>query len=325
MVVTTLPIPAGHALVVTGSLHAKIEDRTHDRSGIAPVSVLTHDGAMPVEYFRDKGELGVSSFVFWDADLAYVSTGTDLALLDLTSGARTDIDIDGLVDVHEMTRVGDRLWLSNTGTDEVIAVTPGDDHSTERIPLAPFRPNHKPDQEAVDRFHTNQIFDGPGDELYALVHHATGRQLLKRVKSRLLKSHGDGGVIDLVGRRSIDLSLTAPHSSTRVGDQWWICDSGKAQLGLFTSDWEHVGVIPTSGWGRGASLTPDGSTLFVGLSPIRTRYRSSVSSPQVDHAAVEAIDTTTRTAVGLEMVPAIEQVNNVYLVPDDQAKRLLAL
>ena len=311
--------------MVTGSLQAKVEDRTHDRSGIAPVSVLSKDGAAPVDYFRDKGDLGVSSFVFWDLDLVYVSTGSDLAAINLTTGASTNIEVDGLVDVHEMTRVGDLLWLSNTGSDEVIAINPDDGHSAKRVSLAPFRPNSDPADETVDRFHTNQVFAGPGDELYALVHHATGRQLLKRIKSRLLKSHGDGGVIDLTGRRSIELALTAPHSATRVGDGWWICDSGKAQLALFTADWEREGAIPTSGWGRGATLTADGSVLFVGLSPIRTRYRSTTSSPQVDRPAVEAIDTSRRVAVGLETIPDIEQVNNVYLVPDDVAKRLLAL
>jgi hypothetical protein len=311
--------------VVTGSLQAKVEDRTHDRSGIAPVSVILDEGVVPVDYFRDQGELGVSSFVFWDADQVYVSTGSDLVLLHLAAGTATTIDVDDLVDVHEMTRVGDRLWLSNTGRDEVIAVDPGKGHQVERVPLGPFRPNHDPSSEAVDRFHTNQVFDGPDDQLYALVHHATGRQLLKRVKSRLLKSHGDGGVIDLVGRRSIDLALTAPHSVTRVGDGWWVCDSGKAEMALFSSQWDKQGTVPTSGWGRGASLTDDGSVLFVGLSPIRTRYRSTVSSPQVDQPAVEAIDTSSRRAVGLQIVPGIEQVNNVYLVPDDLAKRLLAL
>ena len=311
--------------MVTGSLQAKVEDRTHDRSGIAPVSVLSKDGAAPVDYFRDKGDLGVSSFVFWDLDLVYVSTGSDLAAINLTTGINTNIEVDGLVDVHEMTRVGDLLWLSNTGSDEVIAINPDDGHSVERVSLAPFRPNSDPADETVDRFHTNQVFAGPGDELYALVHHATGRQLLKRIKSRLLKSHGDGGVIDLTVRRSIELALTAPHSATRVGNGWWICDSGKAQLALFTADWEREGVIPTSGWGRGATLTADGSVLFVGLSPIRTRYRSTASSPQVDRPAIEAIDTSRRVAVGLETVPDIEQVNNVYLVPDDVAKRLLTL
>lgn len=321
----SLPLSADQALVVTGSLQAKVEDRSHQRNEIAPVSIVTTSGVAPVNFFQDKGELGVSSFVFWDAETVYYSTGLDLFRLQLSTGVQESIEVANLIDVHEMTRVGDLLWLSNTGSDELIAVHPTDGNRVERTPLAPFRPNHNPSDQSIDRFHTNQVFEGPDNSLFALVHHASGRQLLKRIRSRLLKSHGDGGVIDLVNRESIELALTAPHSATRVGDGWWICDSGKAELGVFSHSWDRVATIPTSGWGRGASLSADGTVLFVGLSPIRTRYRSTISTPQVTEAAVEAFDVASRSALAVETIPNIEQVNNVYLVPSTTAKRLTEL
>jgi hypothetical protein len=65
--------------------------------------------------------------------------------------------------------------------------------------------------------------------------------------------------------------------------------------------------------------------IYVGLSPIRTRYRSTPATSQVSVPAVQAIECQGRRSRAIVAVPGIEQVNNVYLVPTMVTKRLREL
>lgn len=321
------PLPDGHRLVVTGSLSAKSQDRSLDRDAIRSVQVVGPDGSGPVPWFDDQGALGVSSFVFVpDTDRVLFSTGDDLVDLRLSTGERVARPVTDLVDVHEMTMIDGTVWLANTGRDELVAVSLVDGVETERIPLASFRTAAgASDQESVDRFHVNQAFGDRAGALHCLVHHVAGRQFLRRVAARVVKSQGDGGVLDVRAGVRRDLRLSAPHSVRLVGDRYWVFDSGKATIGVFDGDWEPEGTIDTSGWGRGAAVSDDGALVYAGMSPIRRRYLPFMSGQPLTVPAIEAFDAEAQRSLGVLELAHVEQVNNVYLVPDAVADALLAL
>jgi hypothetical protein len=316
------------ALVVTGSLSAKPQDRSLERSAIRPVQVVDGGGVHVVPFFDDLGPLGVSSFVFVPGTTAVLlSTGDDLLEVELTTGAVTDLPIGDLTDVHEMTLVDGRVWLSNTGRDELVAVSLADGAEIERVSLAPFRTGRTDGSadESVDKFHVNQVFADLDGELHCLVHHVAGRQFLKRVAARVIKSQGDGGVLGLGDGVARGLGLSAPHSVRIVGDSYWIFDSGKATVAVFDREWRPNGTFATSGWGRGAAVDADRATVHAGMSPIRRRYLPFATGRALTVPAVESLDAATRTSLGVLELEHVEQVNNVYLVDRSTADGLLGL
>ena len=324
-----LRLPSDRALVVVGSLSAKPQDRSLPRSAIRSVQVLTQHGISLASYFDGMGELGVSSLAFLPGKHCLLfSTGADLMELELHSGARRCLEVQDLVDVHELTLVGDTAWLANTGRDELVAVDP-DGHVVDRRSLAPFRRGGRGggdgDVDEVDRFHVNQVFEAVDGTLCCLVHHVEGRQLLRRVAARIVKSQGDGGILDLDGVVSRGLRLSAPHSVQVLGSEHWVLDSGRSELVVFDSGWRRLLGVPTLGWGRGAAVAADGSTLYAGMSPIRPRYRSLMPGSAVTSPAVEAFDVAGRVSLGHVELDAIEQVNSVHEVDAATAEMLLAL
>jgi hypothetical protein len=145
------------------------------------------------------------------------------------------------------------------------------------------------------------------------------------VAARVIKSQGDGGVLDLERHRARRLGLSAPHSVRVVGDTYWVLDSGKATVGVFDRDWQSSGSFATSGWGRGAAVADDATTVYIGMSPIRRRYLPFASGRALTVPAVEAFDSATRSSLGVLELQHIEQVNNVYLVDRATADGLLGL
>jgi hypothetical protein len=316
------------ALVVTGSLSAKAQDRSLDRSAIRTVQVADRDGVRVAPFFDGMGPLGVSSFVFVPGSTdVLVSTGDDLLGVDLATGEVVAHPIGDLTDVHEMTLLDGRVWLSNTGRDELVAVSLDDRVEVERVPLAPFRTGRADGaaEGAVDKFHVNQVFADLDGELHCLVHHVGGRQFLKRVAAKVVKSQGDGGVLGLPDGVARGLGLSAPHSVRIVADRYWIFDSGKATVAVFDRDWRPDGSFPTSGWGRGAAVAADHATVYAGMSPIRRRYLPFATGRALTVPAVEAFDAATRSSLGVLELTHIEQVNNVYLVDRTTADALLGL
>jgi hypothetical protein len=315
------------ALVVTGSLSAKPQDRSLDRSAIRTVQVVDGDSVRMAPFFDDLGPLGVSSFVFVRGSTAVLlSTGDDLLEVELATGAVTAHPIGELTDVHEMTLADGRVWLSNTGRDELVAVSLADRAEIERISLAPFRTGRADGaEEAVDKFHVNQVFTDLDGELHCLVHHVGGRQFLKRVAAKVVKSQGDGGVLGMSDGVARGLGLSAPHSVRIVGGGYWVFDSGKATVGVFDREWRPDGTFPTSGWGRGAAVDAGHRTVYAGMSPIRRRYLPFATGRALTVPAVEALDTATRSSLGVLELQHIEQVNNVYLVDRATAEGLLSL
>ena len=88
---------------------------------------------------------------------------------------------------------------------------------------------------SVDKFHCNQIFQGYDDQIYALVHHANGKQLLQKVAKKILKLQGDGGIINLTTGQSFNLKLSAPHNVRKISEDYWIFSSGDSKIKLFFS------------------------------------------------------------------------------------------
>jgi hypothetical protein len=332
-----LPLPEDQALVVVGSLSTKPQDRSSTRQGIVPVQVVTSESASPVPFFADEGELGISSACFFDRRRMYFSLGDDLTELDLEGGHIVQHDVPGLSDVHEMTSHDGDLLMANTGKDEVVVFSPERSRVVRRIALDRFRRaisdpssneasgRSEETHEAVDRFHLNQVFPDSAGRSWVLVHHVNGKQLIKRVAEKVIKSHGNGGVINLSDGVSVPLQLHAPHSVRQVGDDYWVFDSGRGEARIYSQLWEQIGSVATVGWGRGAEVAADGAVVFAGMSPIRKRYLPFLPDRSCFQCCVEVFDATERRSLGSIVVENIEQINGVHLIDRSTAELLVAV
>lgn len=322
------------ALLVLGSLNANPDDRSLDRARIQPAQLVSGRGTTPLTRLRSWGELGISS-IAWHPERPlglYVTTGDDLRRLDLADGGVETLDVPRLEDVHEMTVVGDQLWLANTALDEAVAVDLPAGRPAERVGLTAYRgeiavdrADARPDADettTVDRFHCNQIVEGFDGHRYALVHHVSGRQLIQRIARKLIKSHGDGGLLDLDTGDVVPLRLKAPHTVRRLDGRYWVLDSGNARLNIYRRDWELERAVPTAGWGRGAAASATRPFYFAGISATRRRYRHTASRVQTRNL-VQVFGTDDAEPVGEIVLDEIEQINNVYRLSAAQADRLL--
>ncbi|MEL6445539.1 MAG: hypothetical protein AAF089_06230 [Bacteroidota bacterium] len=323
------------ALLVTGSLNAKEDDRTLDRSQIHPVQLVTSAGAQPLSYFDAIGDLGVSALALRPGSLRlFYTEGTDLFELDLATGTRTPHPIPRLRDVHEIEFIGDTLWLSNTGYDEAVGYHP-DTGSTQREQLRRTEPHADPvieelaagqsDVSTIDRFHCNQVFEGYDSHRYALVHHVSGLQLVRRIAQKLIKSQGNGGVINLDTGEPHSLRLKAPHSVRRVAGAYWVFSSGHAKIHIYDNTWTLQHQLDGRGWGRGASLSLDTTLFYAGVSAPRKRYKDLLGWGQASANLVEVFDVSTRRSIGEVHLDHIEQVNNVYTLTPQQAEAVRQL
>ena len=272
------------SLVVLGSLNAKMEDRELQRSEISPLQIISNGEVRPIPFFDSWGELGLSSMT-WHPDrpkIIYFSSGKDLIKVDLVKQDIVPFVIDGLMDIHEMTRVDTTLWIANTGHDEAIAFDMASEKVIERIRLAKMhlsgieidhrKPSQNDELKVADKFHSNQVIDGFGEELFVLVHHVTGKQLVKRIAQKLLKEHGNGGIVDLRSGAAFSLKLKGPHSIRKIRDEYWLMDSGNATINIYTPQWTLKEKIATKGWGRGAAISHSLGLFYAGISATRKRY-----------------------------------------------------
>lgn len=318
------------ALVIVGSLNAKEADRSLPRAALVTVQCVFPTGDVAAcRFFDSFGDIGVSSLALSPTeDFVYFSVGTSLARVCLADRSIERVDVGALVDVHEMDFIDGRLHIANTGNDELVVYSPVDD-VVERRSLRDIYRGTDASMDASgdveDRFHLNQVFAGPESELYGLVHHVEGKQLLRRIAARALKSQGNGGCIRLSDGARFPLSLHAPHTVTFVDGGYWVFDSGKALIKIFDENWTLTGQIPTAGWGRGASITThDGRTLFAaGLSNIRRRYLHLFENADSFINGVEIFDVNARRPIFRKQLDNVEQVNNVYFMPRSVVERLL--
>ena len=330
-------VSSEEAILVFGSLNAKEEDRYLGRENIEPVQVILDGAVQQIPYFNCWGEFGVSSMAMIRGAQPeiYLTTGSDLVRLRLNGGAQIErFEIPSIQDVHEMTLIDGTLWLANTGYDEAVGFDIREARVNRRIKLEQFRlkasvtdrtaTQDSQSYEEIDHFHCNQVFEGMDGRLYALVHHAAGRQLIKRIAMKLIKKQGDGGVVDLLSGRSVQLRLRAPHTVRIVNGAYWVFDSGNKTMNMYDESWRLLRSVPTAGWGRGADLSADARLYYAGISEKRKRYQEQ--GDVTGGNMVQVFRAADGECVGrLPIASGVEQINNVYVIPRTLALALLDL
>jgi hypothetical protein len=159
------------AVIVLGSLIRNRQDGYLDRSEIQPVQVLVDGMLRSVPFFDSWGEVGVSSMARHPvrSSVLYVTNGDELVSIDLDAQCVSAVAIPDLCDVHEMTVIGDTLWLANTGSDEILAFDTVRERVSKRIRLNAYGSTSSnasdvsggsSEDEIVERFHCNQVFEG---------------------------------------------------------------------------------------------------------------------------------------------------------------------
>ena len=167
------------ALLILGSLHAFPQDRKLERSKVRPVQIIMDGDVHFASFFDSWGEWGVISLA-WRPEqpaILYVATETELLKVDLLRQQIVDFGIPDLRDLHELTMIGDTLWLANTGRDEIVAFDTVREQVSERVNLSAYGSKLKitsreieDDQddrelagdvrEVAEEFHCNQVFQG---------------------------------------------------------------------------------------------------------------------------------------------------------------------
>lgn len=322
------------AILVLGSINATPEDRHTIRDNISPMQVIVDGQVKKIHYFQSWGEMGVSALAPATNDWTsfFLTTGHDLFKINIDSNISTEsINIDNIKDLHEITLIGNNLWLANTGHDEVIAYNIDKQIVRERVRLEKFRSQRnlarttESDVSEIDTFHCNQAFKGYNDCMYVLRHHASGRQqLIKRIAKKI-KKHGDGGIINIDTNEAFDLSLKGPHTVRNVNNQYWIFDSGSNTINIYDPTWRLLKKLSTRGWGRGADLSSKIGTYYAGISETRKRYRKE-NSESATCNLVQVFSIDSQSCIGEIAIPdGIEQINNVYVIPKPIAQYLVEL
>lgn len=336
------------ALLVFGSLHAFPQDRKLDRSEVRSLQVVLDGEVRYASFFDSWGDWGVVSFA-WSPErpgIAYVATGTELLKVDLLEGRVHDLGIRDLQDVHELTSIGNVLWIANTGRDEVVAFDVIRERVTERVNLSAYGVTPKivtrsvedaadgaddrqlatDVREESERFHCNQVLKGFDGHYYVLVHYALGNsQLIRRAARRLMGRQGNGGIIDLTDGRVIPLGLKGPHTVRKVDGDYWICDSGRSAINVYDREWNPKETIPSRGWVRGADVSEALGLCYLGISQFRRRYMALNPTAQQTPNMVQAISMRTGAPVGELVLSGVERVTNVYVVPREIGLSLLEL
>jgi len=325
-------LPLQDKVLVLGAQCAHPEDRHLNRAEIKPVQLIANGKITPIPFFDAWGRVGVSSLT-WHPErplIWYITTGNDLIRLDLVQQQTRELDVPNLRDVHELTCIGDVLWIANTAMNEVIAFDLGEERVVKRQSLLPFAEqveiksdNRHKRVEIVERFHCNQVFVDYSGEYYCLVHHVKGKQSIRRTPNQVLKKQGNGGILKLATGEKHLLNLVGPHHVYRIDGCYWVFDSGKAAVNIYDECWHLRDVVPTLGWGRGAALSGVSGLFYAGISPLRKRYFGLVQGGRQGECYVEVFDTRQRKSLGSVRLSHIEQVNNLYLLSDRQVEELL--
>ena len=318
-------------LLICGGQNAKKQDRTLDRKEIKSVQLFHKGEIRNIPFFDTWGELGISSMAFDPKNplIMFFCNGLSLYRLDMLTMEVAKMSIN-LIDVHEMTIIDESLWIANTGDDEAVEFDVHRSCEVKRIKLDKFRKGQlvesgvdKQQGEAIDRFHFNQVFKGYDGNMYALVHHASGQQLVNRIAEKLIKKHGNGGVVNLTTGEAIQLNLKAPHSVRMVDGDYWVFDSGATMARVYDEAWQLKASIPTKGWGRGAAISLSSGYFYAGISSTRKRYWSVTGSPNLTSCYVEVFNTESHDKVGELEIRNVEQISNLYTISAEQAQALL--
>ena len=339
-------VHSSEALLVLGSLHATPQDRKLERSKVRSVQVISDGEVYPASSFNSWGERGVISLARHAKQpwIMYVATENKVLKVDLLKQNVVDLGIPNLLDVHELTMVGDTLWIANTQRDEIVAFDVVRERVAKRVSLsvydsAPKAISHMyedddegpqlavDEREVLDEFHCNQVFQGFDGELYVLVHYAQGNlQLIRRAARRLTKRQvRPGGVINLTTSRVIPLGLKGPHTLRKVRGDYWVCDSARSKINVYGPNWVLKETISSRGWVRGADISEQLDLYYIGVSQFRRRYLILNPTVQQIPNMVRAISVETKASMGELLLSNVEQVTNVYVVPIEIALAMLEL
>jgi hypothetical protein len=342
------------AVVVLGSLHAFLQDSKLERSKVRSVQIVLDGEAHHAPFFDPWGERGLISLARHPEQptILYAATSTKVLKVDLQKQDVVDFEIPNLRDVHELTVIGDVLWIASTQGDEAVSFDISRERVLERVNLAMYGSTPKvtattaedddawhedearelvvDERDVVDKFHCNQVFEGFDGDQYALVHYVMGNQLrvtqlARRVARKVLRRQANGGVINLTTGQAIPLSLKGPHTVRKVRGEYWICDSANSQINVYDPDWNLKEKIPSKGWVRGADVSEPLGLYYVGISEFRRRYLAVNPTIHQTPNMVQAISMETKAPVGELELSGVEQVTNVYVFPREVALSMLDL
>ncbi|MFN0275512.1 MAG: hypothetical protein ACKVPJ_07195 [Chitinophagales bacterium] len=319
-------------ILVIGSLNANPADREMKRENIKSMQLIDEmNSIMPIDFFNSWGELGMSSMCYHKNDpfTLYIASSSELFQFSLKEKRYEKLSIPNLTDIHEISMIGNKIWISNTKHDEIVSYDIDTNKVSERINLADFKSNTAEEGEGeegvevVDKFHCNLIFEGYEGDLYILVHHTSGRQLMKRIAQKFIKSQGNGGVVNITKRKRHPLNFKAPHSVRLVNNQYWAFDSGHFELKIFDKNWNFLRTMDTKGFGRGGELDTERGIYYGGVSETRKRYLGLFPGGEAVPNMVQVFSVSDYKLLGLIKIPNIEQINNVYCLQKDVADLLL--
>ena len=339
------------ALVILGSLHAFLQDSKLERSKVKSVQIILDGNIHHASFFDPWGERGIISLA-WHPEqptTLYGATSTKLLKVDLQKQHILDLEIPNLRDVHELTVLGDTLWIANTQLDEVVAFDIAREQVSERVNLAVYASMPKAittteevhgeadtrelvvdEREVVDKFHCNQLFQGLEGDQYVLVHYVAGNQLrvsqlMRRVARKVLGRQANGGVINLTTGHVIPLGLKGPHTVRKIRGEYWVCDSARSKVNIYAPDWTLKETISSKGWVRGADVSEILGLYYLGISEFRRRYLAVNPTVKQTPNMVQAISVETKAPVGELVLSGVEQVTNVYVVPRETGLAMLEL
>lgn len=320
-------------LAVVGSRNAHEKDQHMPVSQVQTVQYLDGQTFKTIPFFQQWKEKGVTAFCWLpEAPMkVYMTTGDDLILLDLDRLKVIELKTEKLKDVHEIDIIENKLWASNTFYDELVSyqLEPWEEQS--RVKLIPNQQTlndqststAEEDSSFKSKFHCNQVFSDFKGEVYSLVHHINGEQLIRKVAQKLIKSQGNGGVIRLRDGLRKRLSLKAPHSIRKIGDYYWVFDSGHSQLNVYSQDWSLVQEVEMAGWGRGGAYSEERQLYYAGVSATRKRYLQLANNKN-EKNLVQVFNLELELVKQYE-VYGIEQINTVYLLSASQLQAFLKL
>ena len=301
-------------IICLGTVNAKADDRFLEREDLRPFQYIQGGQARQFPPLNALGEHGISSLVEIDGTI-YLATGWDLwAVRPGEDDAPQRLDVEGLVQIHELSVIAGQLWIASTGADQLVCYDPPSRTVVERLSL-PGKPERKPDG-ITNTYHCNQVFADDHGELLALVHHVDGRQHLLTLASKVistLKKQGNGGIIKArTGEVLLD-NLSGPHSVRKLRDgSWLVCDSCRSLVALYDQQWRLIRTLAARGWARGVAIGE--KYVYVGISATRKRYLSLMPNTAKVPNMILVYDPNSWEMVGEVVMQGIEQVTDVCMM-----------
>ena len=145
--------------------------------------------------------------------------------------------------VRDYARSGPSIYVASTYQNAIVELRSGD--------LTPVGPP----TDAQDQYHVNGVALADGKPRYATMCGLDWRA-----------DRTDGAVYDCDENRPICTGLTMPHSPRLHGDDLWVCNSGKREVGKVING-QFSPVATFEGFPRG--LCFQGDQMFVGVSRLR--------------------------------------------------------